>query len=310
MNFINKKYSRYLPSNKFLIIVGIVLIVGIAIYAIFFMASSGQSFATTGDKNNIPLKVENQTITELVQKDSDGDGVPDWEESLWGTDPNKKMTFDNMPDATYIENKKKDLKIEDTSQASDQNLTETDKFAREFFASYTAMKASGQVNKDDIDSFSNSLGQNIVDPNLIDRYKDTDLKINDNDNSDTQQQYYSDIKNLFKSYQVEGLGNELNIINKGLTSNSTDSTDYAQLSKIATAYQDFAQKAMQLSVPDSLSQYNLDIANSANNTGVSVLNMEKIVDDPIIGLSGLSQYQKYSDALVKAVGDLETALQK
>ena len=67
---------------------------------------------------------------------------------------------------------------------------------------------------------------------------------------------------------------------------------------------------MQMSVPQSLADYHLRIANSANNTGISVSNMEKIVNDPIIGLSGLSQYQKYSDDLVKAVTDLETFLVK
>jgi hypothetical protein len=38
--------------------------------------------------------------------------------------------------------------------------------------------------------------------------------------------------------------------------------------------------------------------------------MTKITKDPIVGLSGLSQYQKYSDDLVKAVSDLETFLLK
>ena len=57
-------------------------------------------------------------------------------------------------------------------------------------------------------------------------------------------------------------------------------------------------------------QYHLHIANSSNNTGISVSNMAKITSDPVVGLSGLSQYQKYSDDLVKAVTDLETFLEK
>ena len=65
-----------------------------------------------------------------------------------------------------------------------------------------------------------------------------------------------------------------------------------------------------MSVPQSLADYHLRIANSANDTGISVLNMGKVANDPIVGLSGLSQYQKYSDNLVKAVTDLETFLAK
>lgn len=315
MNFNKEKYLKYLPSKKFMLIIGAGLVLVVIIFVIFFMSSAGQNFTTGDKKSNTALKVENQTITDLIQKDSDGDGVPDWEEALWGTDPNKKITFNDTPDATYIENKKKALNIEENASANAQNLTETDKFAREFFTSYSAMKSSGQVDSTTINNFSNTLGQNIVNPTLIDRYTETDIKINSADDTATKQKYYADVKKLFTSYQSAGIGDELDIISQGLATNSTNgATDngdqYAKLSVIADAYQNFAQKVMEVSVPQSLAQYHLLIANSANNTGISVSSMAKMVDDPIVGLSGLSQYQKYSDALVKAVADLETALTK
>ena len=313
MNFNNEKYLKYLPSKKFILIISAGIVLVVIIFMIFFMSSSGENFITGDKKENSALKIENQTIISLIQNDSDGDGIADWEEALWGTDKNKKITFNDMPDATYIENKKKELKIEQS--INETKLTETEKFAREFFSSYSAMKSSGQIDSDTINSFSNALGQKIVNPALIDYYKETDVKTSTLDNVATKQKYYQDMQNLFKSYQSVGLGDELDIISKGLASNSasgtTDNTDqYSRLSIIANAYQDFAKKIMEMSVPSSLAQYHLQIANSSNNTGISVANMEKIIDDPIVGLSGLSQYQKYSDDLVKAVADLETALLK
>src|SRR3989338_5654822 len=204
------------------------------------------------------------------------------------------MTFNDVPDATYIENKKKELKIEQGVIENETKLTETEKFAREFFTSYTAMKSSGQIDNETINSFSNALGQNIVNPNLIDRYLD------------------EDVKSLFKKYQSSGIGDELEIVSNGLALNSTNETgntdQYGKLSTIARAYQDFAKKTMEISVPQSLVEYHLRIANSSNNTGISVSNMVKIINDPIVGLSGLSQYQKYSEDLIKAVSDLETFL--
>ena len=133
MNFNKEKYQRYLPSKKFTIITSIIVVLAVIIFIIFFMSSSGENFIKRNEKNTTTLKVENQTISDLIQKDSDGDSIPDWEETLWGTDPNKKMTFNDMPDATYVENKKKELKIEQS--VNETKLTETDKFAREFFAS-------------------------------------------------------------------------------------------------------------------------------------------------------------------------------
>jgi len=277
------------------------------------MSSSGENFITGDKKENSALKIENQTIISLIQNDSDGDGIADWEEALWGTDKNKKITFNDMPDATYIENKKKELKIEQS--INETKLTETEKFAREFFSSYSAMKSSGQIDSDTINSFSNALGQKIVNPALIDYYKETDIKTSTLDDLATRQKYYQDMQSLFKSYQSVGLGDELDIVSQGLASNSasgtTGSVDQdSKLSTIASAYQNFAKKIMEMSVPQSLVVYHLLIANSSNNTGVSVSSMEKIIDDPIVGLSGLSQYQKYSDDLVKAVAELEANLLK
>ena len=308
-----EKYLKYLPSKKFTLIAGAGLVLVAAIFIIFFMSSSGENFSLTGKESNAALKVENQTITDLIENDSDGDSIADWEEALWGTDKNKKVTFNDTPDATYIENKKKELRTGESASAEEQALTETEKFAREFFTSYTAMKASGAVDNDTIQSFSSALGQKIVNPSLIDRYTENNITIYDSDNSILKQKYYENIKNLFESYQSAGLGNELDIISQELATNSTSGTpgsidQYAKLSIIASAYQDFAKKVIGVRVPQSLTPYHLRIANSANNVGISVSGMEKIANDPIVGLSGLAQYQKYSDDLIKAVEELEAAL--
>ncbi len=313
MNFIKEKYSEYLPSRKFILITSSCIVLAIIIFAIFFMSSGGENFSSGNNKNNTALKIENQTISDLIQKDSDSDSIPDWEEDLWGTDKNKKMTFGDMSDATYIGNKKKELKIEQS--VNEKKLTETEKFAREFFTSYSAMKSSGEIDNDTINSFSNALGQKIVNPELIDRYTEADVKVGSTDNTASELKYYTDVKNLFKSYQSLGMGDELSIVSNSLISNSTSGTannpdQYSKLSIISGAYKNFAQKVMELSVPRSLTDYHLRIANSSNNTGISVLNMGKVINDPIVGLSGLSQYQKYSDDLVKAVSDLETVLSK
>jgi hypothetical protein len=277
---------------------------------LFFSSSSKENFVIRETGNNVALKIENQTINDLMQKDSDGDGISDWEEALWGTDKNKIRTFDNISDATYIENKKKELNIEQSVNVS--KLTETEKFAREFFTSFSAMKESGQVDQDTINSFSNALGQKIVNPALVDRYGEADIKIDTDDNSDLvqKQKYYDTVKKLFESYAGTGIGDELDIVNSGLASSGTtnNADPYRKLSVIANAYQDFAKKLMEIKVPGELTIYHLQIANSSNNTGISVMNMKEIVNDPLVGLQGLSQYQKYSEDLTKAVADLETVL--
>jgi len=308
-----EKYKKYLPSRKFTLIGSFVVVLAVIIFVIFFMASSGENFKTGTEIDTLQLKVENQSLIEMVQNDLDKDGIPDWEETLWGTDKNKKITFADTPDGTYIENKKKELRTREDTSVEEAQLTETEKFAREFFTSYSAMKSSGQVDNDTINSFSNALGQKIVNPNLVDRYTNTDVKINNNDTLTAKQKYYETVQDLFKGYQSAGLGDELEIVStevasNGVTGGAGNAEQQAKLTEIANAYQDFGKKVMETSAPASLAEYHLRIANDANNTGISVSSMTKIIDDPIVGLSGLSQYQKYSDDLVKSVADLEAAL--
>ena len=303
--------KNYLPSKKFtyvFIACVIALVIFLLISNIFF---GKNSFVALGKKGN--LQNEKITLNNLLQKDSDGDGVMDWEEALWGTDPNKEKSFNDISDADYIKQKRTDLKISNESELTQNDrggLTETDKFAQEFFASLSAMKQSGQIDQNTINNVSASLGQNIVDPSLIDKYSEKDIILDENDGTDIQENYYTNAQNLFESYKEKGIGDELEIVSVivGSENAQTSKDSIDKLTKIANAYQEFAQEMIKTSVPESLAQYHIQIINNANNTGISVRNMIKVVDDPIVGLSGLSQYQEYSDNLILSVENLKIIL--
>ncbi|MFZ2072382.1 MAG: thrombospondin type 3 repeat-containing protein [Minisyncoccia bacterium] len=310
MKLINEKYKKYLPSKKFTYIFVACIVVLLIILIISNIFFSKNTFISLNKKNN--LENQNLTINNLLQKDSDNDGVMDWEEALWGTDPNKEISFNGIKDSDYIKQKRSDLNLSENSETAqnDGELTETDKFAQQFFASLSVMKQNGQIDKNTINNVSTALGQSIVDPNLIDKYTEKDMNLSQNDGVNEQEIYYKNAKNIFETYKKEGIGGELeivgDIVSSGKTENEQDSIK--KLATIASAYEGFAEKMVELEVPGSLEQYHFKIINSANNTGVSVRSMIKIIDDPIIGLSGLSQYQKYSDDLISSVGNLEKIL--
>lgn len=309
--FDNEKYKKFLPSKKFAVVMGISLSALIVIFLIFFASSKAINFVSEKSKNNILLNMgDSGTVNDIIQRDSDGDGVLDWEEALWGTDKNKKVTFDNMPDAIYIENKKRELKIEQEIITETEDLTETDKFAKQFFASYISMKSAGGIDNNTINDFSTSLGQKIISPSMLNVYSEKDIKISTGNNIDSQIAYYNKIRKQFQSY--EAIGDELDIVSDGLTSYSQtgeENQEYNQLLIIGNEYQDFAKYIIETAVPESLVQYALKIANNSNNTGISLENMTKIINDPIVGLSAISAYQQYSDDLAQSVEDLEARLE-
>ena len=276
---------------------GILLIV----FIIFFIFSDKSIFVSKKSKNEI--KIENKTISEIAMQDTDLDGILDWEESLWGTDKNNKKTFNDLPDATYISNKKKEMNIQETKQTQEE-LTETDKFAREFFASYMALKDSRQVDSQTINNFSNALGQKIVNQELINKYAEKDLKISNTEEKEDQKTYYNAMKKVFEKYKNDGIGTEMNVVASNLTRNE----DPKELILISMAYKNFAEEALKITVPISLSTYHLKIINNSYNTGISIGSMQNLSKDPLVGLSGLSQYQKYSEDFVRAVEELEKAI--
>jgi hypothetical protein len=301
-NFLGKLKS-YMPSKTFLKVMGSALFIILIFVLIFYLVSKKELF-----KNkpiNGEVAIQEKTIAELVQSDTDLDSIPDWEEALWGTDKNNVSTFDDIPDSQYIENKKKELKIE--QELNDKELNETEQFAREFFTSYIALKSSGEVDQTSINNFASALGEKIADANLIDTYTEADLSINLTDSKAEREKYYNVVKKIFETYKKKGLGEELDVINNGLLSYSSTgkNTDYSNLIVIANAYKDFAKETLKVKVPKSLVDEHLNLVNSANNLGISVANMINVINDPIVGLSGISQYQKYSDDLVEAVLSIE-----
>lgn len=288
--------------------------VAIIIFTLFFIFSGKTNFIFNGEENKNSLSVESKTVADLVKADTDLDGVPDWEEALWGTDKNKKITFGDTPDGTYIANRKKEMNAEQEKVLSEENLTETEEFAREFFASFAALKASGEVDANTINNFSSALGKKLVNPILEDIYEEEDAKIKESEDYSSKRTYYFSVKAVFDKYKKDGLGKELGTVSETLASSGNASEGISESNEelliIGQAYKSFAEEMMKVEVPKSLLEYHLKIANSANNTGQSVLNMQKMINDPIVGLSGLSQYQKYSAELIAIVAILEEALAK
>mgnify|MGYP000241002772 CR=1 FL=1 len=296
--------KKYLPSKKFMYLLGSFAVIAIVFFLAFMLFSGKMSFSNKkeGKLSVDRLSMAGLTVSDLIKTDSDGDGVTDWEESLWGTDKNNPMSFDGITDSKYIESKKKELNIE--SRKEGEQLSETDIFAREFFASYVAMKASGEMDKDAINEFSNALGERLADPSIINQYGEKDLTIGSMD----KKKYYTEIKTLFDKYRSTEMGDELSIISSGLTVNSKNGNEITtqKLINIANSYKDFANKAIKIMVPESLMEHHLKVINSANNIGESIESMSKISVDPIVGLVGLSQYQKYSEEFLSEAEELET----
>jgi hypothetical protein len=111
-----------------------------------------------------------EVLQEYATKDSDSDGLPDWQESLYGTDPNNARSFDeSMTDGQAVNEGKIKPRFEGDEPGEPEVLLETlpgtlpdansltDKFSREFFERLARASTDGPLTAEQKESLVNSL---------------------------------------------------------------------------------------------------------------------------------------------------------
>ncbi len=103
--------KKYLPSKKFVIItLSIFATLGLVFFLVGkFQKNPDGSLAVKDNWSLSEEKIEAQTLGELVKKDSDQDGLPDWEETLWGLDPRNPETTPGTKDADVVAKRRAEL---------------------------------------------------------------------------------------------------------------------------------------------------------------------------------------------------------
>ena len=76
-------FKKYLPSKKFLVVVMTIVVI-IILFLIIKKVIPLIKFKK-GGPNGEQITM---TVGDLIQKDGNSNGIADWEEYLWGLDPN------------------------------------------------------------------------------------------------------------------------------------------------------------------------------------------------------------------------------
>jgi len=257
------------------------------------------------------IAVNQEKLSDLVSKDSDGDGVPDWEEALWGTDPYKKDTSgDGIPDNIEIENKKKDLResgVELSAPDVDiSQLNETERFSREFFTTFMALRESGNLSPEAIANLSVSLAKTISDPKEeIDFFALKDLQIN-TDPAYTPKAYALAVKTAASKFAGQKLGSEMEILAKGITEESEAAM--AELSSIGESYGKLALELKSVPVPPELSEDHLVLVNSALGMSKTVQNLSQVLVNPLGAMPSLSEYAIFNTRFIEIADKIDELL--
>ncbi len=268
---------------------------------------------TTIWNNEEGLTYDNTTVGELVYRDTDGDGIPDWEENLWGTDPTKKETTPGIPDGTAINKLKisQELNLdEETTLVSDENLTETDKFSRELFSTIASLSQTGTLDEEAAEKITSSLAEKIQNPAQKKIYTLSGIKIIQDDGVMAIKKYNDTLDNIIdKKYPIKG--NVVEILQRFIIDeNNVDVGVLAELDPIIEQRNKITEAIVQTEVPQSLSLLHLDFINALQKYSEGLSDIRLFDTDPIIALGGISQFEENITVIGTVVSELKEAIEK
>lgn len=266
------------------------------------------------------LTYNKEIIGNLVNRDIDKDGVLDWEEGLWGTDPTKKDTNDDgVPDNVEIEKLKQ--QTEQNQQGgplldlleNSENLTETDKFSRELFATVATLNQTGQMDQATIDKLSDSLAEHIQNTPPKKVFVISDIKIIKDDPSSTSGQaiknYNDTIDNIYQKYPIKK--GVIAILQEfSADENDVDISILSELDPVIEQMTQILDAIVKTNVPQTLSALHLDLTNGFQRLLENISDIKLYDTDAIVALSAISQYEKNAATLETTLNDLGSAIEQ
>ena len=264
---------------------------------------------SAGDKPESKLAYSTETFEDLVNKDTDSDGILDWQEGLYGLDPNKKETTSGTPDSVTFSKLKAEqqggVEIKNSEPQVVENLTETEKFSRELFGSIAAASQNGTLDETSIDQLGASLIEKIQNPPPRKVFLISDLKITDDDGVQAFRDYKNNLNNIIKKHPIDYT--VMDVLQKFIIDeNNVDMTALEKLDPIIEQTTKIINEMVEIRIPNALSGMHLNALNSLQRL-VENLNDIKLFDkDIILAISGISQYQTNNTILesdLKSLGE-------
>lgn len=289
------------------------LIVGAIVFlVVIFFLKSGSSYKSTASQQAM-LAYGNLPVQDLVSKDTDGDGVPDWQENLMGTDPTKKETTAGIPDKVAIQkiedsNKDNSVDISGGTTGSSGKLTQTDKFSQELFTTVATLNQTGPVDQTTVDKISASLVDRIKNYSVKKIYSASDLNISSDNSLTTVKNYNNKMGVINNAYPII---NPADVLKAAITeSGDFDSSVLSQLNPYTKQTQGIINGMLKIKVPQEFAQAHLNVINAFEKVTENLSDVQLIDTDSVVALGATSQYDDNNTALDSAIFNLKTIIWK
>ncbi len=287
----------------------VVLIFLMVLLAVLLFAKKEIIFKNQTGENGLVYN-GTETLEDLVNTDTDGDTVPDWEEGLYGTDPLKKETASGIPDKSYIDGKRKQTAVDGEltlTSENPENLTQTDKLSRELFGSIAALNQAGEINENTVDTVSNAVLEKIQNPEQRKIFSLSQLKITENNSAQAVAKYSAELDKIYNGSTIKYTVPD--VLQKFvIDENTVDETALKDLGPLITQTNKIIEQMIKLETPRRIVELHLNVINGLEKLSENMSDMTLYDSDIITAISGLSQYksnvdkvQEYATILAQAI---------
>jgi len=307
----------YLPSKNFIALVFAALVI---LFTGWFVSLVWNSAPETSKSVSQTAATSFLAAYEDADRDTDNDGLKDWEEILWKTDSNKADTDgDGTNDGEEIklgrdpamagpnDKLKKTEEAPKTGTVAPQTLT--DRIAQKFAVEYLTTQGASGGNPDVFQkkSLSESLMTSLAKDALTfkDQFETLDVAIN----KDIPAKSYLNELGAFLDKNFAGLkDSEIEILDEAISDEK-----FEELQKLATyvsAYKKAVDFLKKEKVPAAYVPLHLELMNILNNTAIAVSYMQATEKDPAKGLVGLSLYFKQVERIPNFSKPIQAQIKK
>ena len=194
-----------------------------------------------------------------------------------------------IPD-TYVDNVDNSTATPATTDNSNQN--QTDLTSKNLFTQYISLQQSGNLNSETSQTLVNDISSQIkITPEK--QFALADLNVVQNPTTVDLKNYANKfwvIRNKYKNLYIQNIS-----ANEDTSVVSANSGAVQGLFRAGDLYIQMAVELVSIPVPKELANIHLKLINNYEVSGTSLKRLDKIDADPIVTVTGLNTYSKYSD---------------
>ncbi len=288
-----------MPSRKFIVVFLIILLFAAGIFWFLKYKSQKEASQLVFEKEKDLTPV----IFQQNKKDSDNDGLADWEEVLWKTDPNNPDTDgDGTPDGQEVKQGRDPTKAGPNDKYSSESAltasttppidinNETDNLARNFISDYLSYKVAGGANLDQAskDKLVQSLASGVDTQIPASEYTLSDIKTFSDTSKGALQNYSNQFLNILKKYSDPAPTMEIYYFRQMIE--NKDESMIKELAKSVAIYEGLVKDFLNLPAPQDIKNAHLKMINNFSLLKVICEKFRDYSTDPIGSLVALQQY--------------------